>query len=46
MGKWNLPPSGGHMDLPDGIYLQNMNISEIRERVKKKRCYYHPNRLY
>ena len=35
MGKWNLPPSGGHMDLPDGIYLQNMNIVEIRERVKK-----------
>jgi len=24
--KWNLP---------DGIYLQNMNIDEIKERVKK-----------
>ena len=29
--KWNLPPpadnkSRGHMDIPDGIYLQNMNI--------------------
>ncbi|MBA7692703.1 3-dehydro-scyllo-inosose hydrolase [subsurface metagenome] len=39
MTKWNLPPEyskcRGHMDLPDGIYLQNMNISEIRERVKK-----------
>jgi creatinine amidohydrolase/Fe(II)-dependent formamide hydrolase-like protein len=35
MSKWNLPPSGGHLDLPDGIYLQNMTIAEIRERVKK-----------
>ena len=23
------------MDLPDGIYMQNMNIAEIKERVKK-----------
>ncbi len=35
MTDWNLPPKGGHMDLPDGIYLQNMNIAEIKERVKK-----------
>ncbi|MBY9018408.1 MAG: creatininase family protein [Candidatus Lokiarchaeota archaeon] len=35
MTKWNLPPSGGHMDLPDGIYLQNMSIDEIKERVSK-----------
>jgi creatinine amidohydrolase/Fe(II)-dependent formamide hydrolase-like protein len=35
MSKWNLPPSGGHMDLPDGIYLQTMSISEIKERVKQ-----------
>ncbi len=35
MTKWNLPPSGGHMDLPDGIYLQNMSINEIKERVSK-----------
>jgi len=35
MTKWDLPPKGGHMDLPDGIYLQNMNIVEIKERVKK-----------
>jgi 3-dehydro-scyllo-inosose hydrolase len=33
MSKWNLPPSGGHMDLPDGIYLQTMSIAEIKERV-------------
>ena len=35
MTDWNLPPKGGHMDLPDGIYLQNMNIAEIKDRVKK-----------
>ena len=35
MTKWNLPPSGGHMDIPDGIYLQTMSIDEIRERVSK-----------
>jgi creatinine amidohydrolase/Fe(II)-dependent formamide hydrolase-like protein len=35
MSKWNLPPSGGHMDLPDGIYLQTMSIAEIKEKVKQ-----------
>ena len=35
MTKWNLPPSGGHMDLPDGLYLQNMSIDEIKERISK-----------
>ncbi|MFX1354515.1 MAG: creatininase family protein, partial [Promethearchaeota archaeon] len=35
MGKWNLPAKGGHLDLADGIYLQNMNIVEIRERIEK-----------
>lgn len=35
MSKWNLPPKGGHLDKADGIYLQNMSIAEIRERVKK-----------
>ena len=35
MTKWELPPKGGHMDLPDGIYLQTMNIYEIQERLKK-----------
>ena len=34
MTDWNLPPKSGHMDLPDGIYLQNLSISEIKERVK------------
>ena len=35
MSKWNLPPKGGHMDIPDGIYLQTMSITEINERLKK-----------
>lgn len=35
MTDWNLPPKSGHMDLPDGIYLQNLSITEIKERVKK-----------
>ena len=35
MSKWNLPPDGGHLDKADGIYLQNMSIVEIRERVKE-----------
>ncbi len=35
MGKWELPPRGGHMDLADGIYLQNMTWKEIEERLKK-----------
>ncbi|MHA1292490.1 MAG: 3-dehydro-scyllo-inosose hydrolase [Promethearchaeota archaeon] len=35
MTEWNLPPQGGHMDLPDGIYLQNMSIDEIKKRVKE-----------
>lgn len=35
MSKWNLPPNGGHMDRPTGIYLQTMRGKEIEERLKK-----------
>jgi len=35
MTKWNIPPKGGHMDLPDGIYLQTMSIKQINERRKE-----------
>jgi creatinine amidohydrolase/Fe(II)-dependent formamide hydrolase-like protein len=36
MGKWNLPPKEvGHMDKPNGIYLQTMSILQINERLKK-----------
>ena len=34
MGKWKLPPPGGHMDKPSGIYYQTMNKIEIEERLK------------
>jgi creatinine amidohydrolase/Fe(II)-dependent formamide hydrolase-like protein len=35
MSKWKLPPSTGHMDLPTGIYFQNMTYAEYEERLKK-----------
>jgi creatinine amidohydrolase/Fe(II)-dependent formamide hydrolase-like protein len=34
MGKWKLPPSGGHMDKPSGIYYQTMTKAEVEERLK------------
>ncbi len=35
MTKWTLPPDGGHMDRPTGIYLQTMTGKETKERLKK-----------
>lgn len=35
MGNWKLPPDGGHMDRPTGIYLQTMTGKEVDERLKK-----------
>jgi len=35
MAKWNLPPSGGHMDKPTGIYFQTMTAKDVAERLKK-----------
>ncbi|MFO8017587.1 MAG: 3-dehydro-scyllo-inosose hydrolase [Promethearchaeia archaeon] len=35
MTDWKLPPEGGHMDLADGLYLQNMSIKQIKERVEE-----------
>jgi creatinine amidohydrolase len=35
MEKWKLPPDGGHMDRPTGIYLQTMTGKEVDERLKK-----------
>ena len=35
MSKWEIPPKGGHMDLADGIYFQNMTTKEVEERLKK-----------
>ena len=34
MGKWTLPPTGGHMDRPHGIYYQTMNKKELEARLK------------
>ena len=35
MGKWEIPPKGGHMDLASGVYFQNMTMKEVEERLKK-----------
>ncbi len=35
MTKWTLPPDGGHMERPTGIYLQTMTGRETQERLKK-----------
>ena len=32
--KWHLPPPGD-MDKASGIYLQNMNMTEIAERLER-----------
>ena len=33
--NWKIPPDGGHMDLADGIYFQNMNSLELEARLKE-----------
>ncbi|MGI6130943.1 MAG: 3-dehydro-scyllo-inosose hydrolase [Bacillota bacterium] len=35
MSEWTIPPKGGHMDLPTGVYFQNMTNKEVEERLKK-----------
>lgn len=35
MGEWKLPPDGGHMERPDGVYYQTMNMTEVNERLKR-----------
>lgn len=35
MSKWQIPPTGGHMERPTGLYFQTMNGYEIEERLKK-----------
>jgi 3-dehydro-scyllo-inosose hydrolase len=34
MGKWELPAKGGHMESPDGLYLQTMNMTQVNDRLK------------
>lgn len=35
MGKWTLPPEGGHMDKPSKIYFQTMTKKDVEERLKQ-----------
>jgi creatinine amidohydrolase/Fe(II)-dependent formamide hydrolase-like protein len=35
MNNWELPPKGGHMDLPTGIYYQTMTGHQVKERLAK-----------
>ncbi len=35
MGKWKIPPDGGHMEKPSGVYFQTMTMKQIRERLDK-----------
>jgi len=35
MGKWQIPPEGGHMDRPTGIYFQNMTGKQVMERLRQ-----------
>lgn len=35
MAEWQIPPQGGHMDLPTGIYLQTMTGRQIEERLRE-----------
>lgn len=35
MGKWKLPPDGGHMEKNDKVYYQTMTKKDVEERLKK-----------
>jgi len=35
MTKWQIPAKGGHMEVNDGIYYQNMTNKDVAERLKK-----------
>ncbi|MBC7260509.1 MAG: creatininase family protein, partial [Chloroflexi bacterium] len=35
MGKWQIPPDGGHMEKASGLYFQNMTGKEIEQRLKE-----------
>jgi hypothetical protein len=47
MDKWKIPPEGGHMEKPSGIYLQTMTGKQIEERQKQNDLIILPeNRLH
>ena len=35
MSKWQLPATGGNMEINNGIYYQNMTNKDVAERLKK-----------
>ena len=35
MSKWQLPATGGNMEVNNGIYYQNMTNKDVAERLKK-----------
>ena len=35
MSKWTIPPAGGHMEKPTGIYYQTMTGKEVEDRLKE-----------
>jgi creatinine amidohydrolase/Fe(II)-dependent formamide hydrolase-like protein len=35
VARWAIPPEGGHMDRPTGIYLQTMTGKEVEKRLEK-----------
>lgn len=35
MSKWIIPPDGGHMEKPTGIYYQTMTGKQVEERLKE-----------
>jgi creatinine amidohydrolase/Fe(II)-dependent formamide hydrolase-like protein len=35
MDKWQIPPDGGHMDRPTGIYFQTLTGKEYQKRLKE-----------
>ena len=39
MGKWTLPPEGGHMDKPHKIYFQTMTKHDVEERGREGRLF-------
>ena len=35
MSKWQIPATGGNMEVNNGIYYQNMTNRDVAERLKK-----------
>jgi len=35
MGKWQIPPTGGQMEKPDGVYYQTLTSKQIEDKLKE-----------